>query len=39
MTKEFEILPTTAEEWFDKYQLLLEEIDKKKRTNSLTWRN
>ena len=29
MTKEFEILPTTAEEWFDKYQTLLEEIDKK----------
>ena len=29
MTKEFEILPTTAEEWFDKYQILLEEIDKK----------
>ena len=29
MDKEFEILPTTAEEWFDKYQTLLEEIDKK----------
>ena len=29
MTKEFEILPTTTEEWFDKYQTLLEEINKK----------
>ena len=27
--KDFEILPTTKEEWFDKYQLLLEEIDEK----------
>ena len=27
--KDFEILPTTKEEWFDKYQILLAEIDKK----------
>lgn len=27
--KDFEILPATKEEWFDKYQALLEEIDKK----------
>ena len=27
--KDFEILPTTKEEWFEKYQALLEEIDQK----------
>ncbi len=29
MTKEFEILPTTRKEWFEKYLTLLEEIDNK----------
>lgn len=29
MTKEFEILPTTKKEWFEKYQALQEEIDNK----------
>ena len=29
--KDFETLPTTKEEWFDKYQALLEEIDKNER--------
>ena len=29
--KDFEILPITKEEWFDKYQALLEEIDKNER--------
>ena len=27
--KDFEILPTTKEEWFEKYQALLEAIDQK----------
>lgn len=33
--EDFEILPTTKEEWFDKYTALLKEIDKTKDKDKL----
>lgn len=35
--KDFEILPTTKEEWFDKYTALLKEIDKTKDKGKLAY--